>query len=82
MKCQVVLDEKSKALLDELARSRDNSRSFIVREASCIYAVMETYLDKLEQDPAFRRMMEASAEDVRRSCLHSQAKAERIVRRK
>lgn len=82
MKCQVVLDEKSKALLDELARPRGNNRSFVVREALRTYAAMETYLDQLEQDPVFRRMMEASAEDVRRGRLHSHAEAERIVRRK
>ncbi|MDA2914176.1 ribbon-helix-helix protein, CopG family [Acidobacteriia bacterium AH_259_A11_L15] len=82
MKCQVVLDEESKALLDELARPRGNNRSFVVREALRVYAAMETYLDELEQDPAFRRMMESSAEDSRTGRLHSHAEAERIVRRK
>ena len=82
MKCQVILDEQSKALLEELARPRGNNRSFVVREALRVYAAMETYLDELEQDPAFRKMTESSAEDIRAGRLHSHAEAERIVRRK
>lgn len=82
MKCQVILDEESRALLEELARPRGNNRSFVVREALRVYAAMETYLDELEQDPAFRRMMESSAKDSRTGRLHSHAEAERIVRRK
>lgn len=79
MKCQVVLDEESKALLEELARPRGNNRSFVVREALRVYAAMETYLEELEQDPAFRKMMESSAEDIRAGRLHSHAAAERIL---
>lgn len=82
MKCQVVLDEDSKALLDELARPRGNNRSFVVREALRVYAAMEAYLDELERDPTFRRMMESSAEDIRAGRLHSHAEAARVVRRK
>jgi len=82
MKCQVVLDAESKALLDELARPRGNNRSFVVREALRVYAAMEAYLDELERDPAFRRMMESSAQDIRAGRLHPHAQAERVVRRK
>lgn len=82
MKCQVVLDEESKVLLDELARPRGNNRSFVVREALRVYAAMEAYLDELERTPAFRRMMESSAADIRAGRLHSHAAAERLVRRK
>ena len=43
---------------------------------------METYLDELEREPAFRKMMESSAKDIRAERLHSHAAAERVVRRK
>jgi predicted transcriptional regulator len=82
MKCQVVLDEGSKVLLDELARPRGNNRSFVVREALRVYAAMEAYLDELERTSAFRRMMESSANDIRAGRLHSHAAAEQLVRRK
>lgn len=82
MKCQVVLDDASKDLLDELARPRGNNRSFVVREALRVYAAMEAYLDELERDPAFRRMMESSAEDMRAGRLQSHAEAVRVVRRR
>jgi len=81
MKCQVVLDEESHALLNELARPRGNNRSFVVREALRVYAAMETYLDELEREPAFRKMMRSSAEDIRAGRLHSHAEARRVVRR-
>ena len=81
MKCQVVLDEESHALLDQLARPRGNNRSFVVREALRVYAAMETYLDELEREPAFRQMMRSSAEDIRAGRLHSHAEARRVVRR-
>ena len=82
VKCQVVLDDQSKALLDELARPRGNNRSFVVREALRVYSAMETYLDELEREPAFRKMMESSAKDIRAERLHAHAAAERVVRRK
>ncbi len=82
MKCQVVLDDDSKALLDKLARPRGNNRSLVVREALRVYAAMEAYLDGLEREPAFRNMMESSAEDIRTGRLHSHAEAQRVVRRK
>ena len=81
MKCQVVLDDQSKALLDKLARPRGNNRSLVVREALRVYAVMESYFDELEREPAFRKMMESSAEDIRTGRLHSPAEARRVVRR-
>ena len=82
MKCQVFLDDDSKALLDKLARPRGNNRSLVVREALRVYAAMEAYLDELEPEPAFRRMMASSAEDIRTGRLHSHAEAQRVVRRK
>ena len=82
MKCQVVLDNESKALLDDLARPRGNNRSFVVREALRVYAAMEAYVDELERDNDFRRMMDASSDDVRKGRLHAHAEARRIVARK
>lgn len=80
MKYQVVLDPDSKALLDELARPRGNNRSFVVREALRVFAAMEGYLDELERDPKFRKMMESSLADIEAGRLRSHAEAERIVR--
>ena len=81
MKCQIVLDKESNALLNELAWPRGNNRSFVVRESLRVYAAMEAYLDKLEPEPAFRQMMRSSAEDIRAGRLHSHAEAKRVVRR-
>lgn len=80
MKCEFVLDEGPRALLAQLAKSRGNNRSFVVREALRVYAAVEEMLDDLEQTPRFRRMMASAAADVRTARLHSHAEAERIVR--
>ena len=82
MKCQVVLDPESKALLDDLARPRGNNRSFVVREALRVYAAVEAYVDELERDPGFRRMLDASAEDIRHGRLHTHEEARRAVAKK
>ena len=82
MKCQVVLDPESKALLDELARPRGNNRSFVVREALRVYAATEAYLDAFERDERFARMMDSALADVEAGRLRAHAAAERIVRGK
>ncbi|MBI2956281.1 MAG: hypothetical protein HYY26_03095 [Acidobacteria bacterium] len=82
MKCQLVLDGESNDLLNRLARPRGNNRSFVVRQALRVYAAIEEYLDELEKDPRFRRMMDASEDDIRAGRLHSQRAAERLVRRR
>lgn len=82
VKRQVVLDEDSNTLLDELAAARGNNRSFVVREAIRVYAAMETYLDDLEQDPRFRKMMQDSEADISAGRLRPHRRAEQIVRRK
>jgi predicted transcriptional regulator len=82
MKCQVVLDSKSKTLLDELAKPRGNNRSFVVREALRVFAAMETYLDELERDPAFQRAMNAGLADIAAGRLHSHREARQLVARK
>jgi predicted transcriptional regulator len=82
IKTQVVLDPESRLLLDELARPRGGNRSFVVREALRVYAAMEEELDALEQTPAFKRMMESSAADIRDGRLLSHRDAQELVRRK
>jgi predicted transcriptional regulator len=82
IKTQVVLDEGTRALLEELARPRGGNRSFVVREALRVYAAMEEELDALERTPAFRRMMESSNADMREGRLHPHSEAKRLVRRK
>jgi predicted transcriptional regulator len=82
MRYQVVLDPQSKLLLDELARPRGNNRSFVVREALRVYAATEAYLDALERDERFARMMDAALADVEAGRLRPHAEAERVVRGK
>lgn len=41
----------------------------------------EAFLDELEHKPTFRGIMASSAKDIRAGRLHSQADAERVVRR-
>lgn len=82
MKCQVVLDIESKALLDALAKPRGNNRSFVVREALRVYAAMEGYLDDVERQPGFRKAMDAAVADLAAGRLRPQADAARIVRKK
>jgi predicted transcriptional regulator len=82
IKTQVVLDEETRALLEELARPRGGNRSFVVREALRVYAAMEEDLDALERTGAFQRMMESAAADVRTGRLRAHSAARDLVRRK
>lgn len=82
MKCQVVLDEESKTLLDDLAGPRGNNKSFVVREALKVYAAMEAVLDDVERRPQFRKMMESALDDLRHGRVRPHGDAVRIVRRK
>jgi predicted transcriptional regulator len=82
IKTQVVLDEETRTLLEELARPRGGNRSFVVREALRVYAAVEEELDALERTPAFQRMMESSERDVREGRLRPHRDASAIVRRK
>ena len=79
---QFVLDERTNELLEELAADRAGNLSLVVREAIQLYAEMDARLDQVEQDPAFQRMMERSAEDIREGRLVSHAEAKRISRSK
>jgi predicted transcriptional regulator len=77
MRCQFVLDEKTERLLQELAATRAGNRSFVVREALQFYASIESRLEEIESDPAFRRMMERSAADFRAGRTISHAEVRR-----
>jgi len=79
MRHQFVLDKKSKRLLEELAESRGGNRSRVVREAIFLYAEQEAYLEKIESDPKFVRMMEKSAADIKAGRVFSHEEAKRYV---
>jgi len=64
MRSQFVLDEETEALLSELSASRAGNRSFVVREAIRLYAVLENWLDTIEADPGLQQMMANSLADI------------------
>jgi predicted transcriptional regulator len=82
MRHQFVLDKKSNRLLNELAESRGGNRSRVVREAIFLFADREAYLDKVESDQKFIRMMERSAADIRAGRVSEQAEVERRFAKK
>jgi predicted transcriptional regulator len=82
MRHQFVLDKKSNRLLEELAESRGGNRSRVVREAILLYADREAYLDKVESDPKFIKMIERSAADIRAGRVSEQAEVERRFAKK
>ena len=82
MRHQFVLDEKSNRLLNELAESRGGNRSRVVREALLVFADQEAYLERVESDPKFIKIMERSAADIKAGRVHSQEEAQRYVARK
>lgn len=79
---QFVLDEKTNALLEELAADRAGNLSYVVREAIQLYAEMDSRLDQIEQDPEFLRMMERSEDDIRANRVVSHSDAIRRSRKK
>ena len=82
MRHQFVLDKKSNRLLEELAETRGGNRSQVVREAIALYADQEAYLEKVESDPKFLKMMERSAADIRAGRVSEQAEVERRFAKK
>src|SRR5579864_85528 len=82
MRHQFVLDKKSNRLLDELAESRGGNRSRVVREAIAVYADQEAYLEKIEADPKFIKMMEKSAADIREGRVFTQEDFRRLIAKK
>jgi len=84
MRSQFVLDKATDGLLDELAASRAGNRSFVVREAIRLYAALEEALGEVESDAGFRRLMDASADDIGagRVVSHAQVKRRLLKRRR
>ncbi|MGB8770666.1 MAG: hypothetical protein WCC92_13685 [Candidatus Korobacteraceae bacterium] len=64
MRSQFVLDDQTEALLNELATARAGNRSFVVREAIRLYADVEEWLDRVEDDIGLQQMMADSLADV------------------
>jgi len=62
---QFVLDERTNALLEELAGHGARDVSSVLCEAIQLYADMESRHDTIERDPEFRLMMERSDDDIR-----------------
>jgi predicted transcriptional regulator len=79
---QVVLDERSEELLNQLAAARAGNRSFVVREAIALYAAVEDRLAEIESDSAFRLRMQRSAADLESGRVLTQAQVEKRLRRK
>jgi predicted transcriptional regulator len=79
---QFVLDDRTNALLEELAADRAGNLSYVVREAIQLYADMDSRLDHIEQDPEFQRMMERSEDDIRAGRTVSHAEVKRRFRKK
>ena len=79
---QFVLDDRTNALLEELAAGRAGNLSSVVREAIQLYADMDSWLDQIEQDPEFRIMMERSDDDICAGRLVSHVEAKRRSRNK
>jgi predicted transcriptional regulator len=82
MRHQFVLDKKSNRLLNDLAESRGGNRSRVVREALLVYADQEAYLEKIESDPKFIKMMERSAADIEAGRVSEHAEVERRFAKK
>jgi predicted transcriptional regulator len=80
MRCQFVLDGRTKRLLEELASSRAGNRSYVVREAIRLYASLESALDEIETDSRFQRMMARSTADIRAGRVQTHAEVTKRFR--
>jgi predicted transcriptional regulator len=78
---QFVLDKKSNRILDQLALDRGGNRSHVVREALQVLAEREAYLEQIESDPAFIKMMEQSEKSFREGRVVTQEELEAELRR-
>jgi predicted transcriptional regulator len=79
MRQQIILDRETNQLLNELVKSHGCSRSSVVREAILVYADREAYLQKVESDPKFIKMMKKSAADIKAGRVFSQEEFERLL---
>jgi len=77
---QFVLDKKSNRLLEQLAADRGSNRSRVIREALESLAEREAYLDRIESDPRFIKMMEQSERDIRAGRVYTQEQIEAEIR--
>ena len=82
MRYQFVLDKRSKKILDDLAQYRGGNRSMVVREALLRLADMEDSLEKIESDPAFRKMMVDSDAAIRAGHVTSHEAVVKMARAK
>ena len=80
MRRQFVLDKRTNRLLEQLAADCDGNRSRVVREAIQVYADRETYLDRIESDPAFQKMMAESEKALREGRFVTQEELEEELR--
>jgi hypothetical protein len=65
-----------------LAAARAGNRSFVIREAIALYASLEDRLGEIEAQPAFRRQMLRSAEDIAANRVLTHAQALRRLQRR
>jgi predicted transcriptional regulator len=80
MRRQFVLDKHTNQILEDLAADYGGNRSQIVRYALQSYADMEAWLDKLEDDTGFQKMMADSDEAIREGRVTPHSEVKRMSR--
>jgi predicted transcriptional regulator len=80
MKRQFVLDKCSNKILEDLAQYRGGNLSQVVREALRVYADMEERLERIEDDPAFQKMMAEADADIRAGRVTPHSEVMRMAR--
>ena len=80
MRRQFVLDKRTNKLLEQLATDRGGNKSRVVREAVQAYAEREAYLDRIESDPRFIKMMAESDRAFREGRFVTQEQLETELR--
>ena len=80
VRSQFVLDARTNRLLEELASERAGNRSFVVREAIQLYALLESTLEEIEADQGFQRMMERSTSDIHKGRVFTHAEVRKAAR--
>ncbi|HXM99508.1 MAG TPA: hypothetical protein VN982_13620 [Candidatus Dormibacteraeota bacterium] len=80
MRRQFVLDKRTNKLLDNLATEGGGNRSMIVRAAIQHFADVQDDLEKIENDPAFQKMMAESDKAIREERVTSHKEVVRMSR--
>lgn len=80
MRRQFVIDKRTDTLIEELASNGAGSRSMVVRTAVQLLADMEDRLDRIESDPAFRKMMAESDKAIREGRVTPHSEVVRMSR--